>query len=228
MICGIYKIENLINHKIYIGQSVDIKKRWREHRFSANHKDSKDHNMPIHLAMAKYGENNFSLEILEECDEKLLNEKEIYWIEKYNSYKNGYNATIGGCQNHEHLGIPVELYDLNGKYVTEYPNITEAAKAIGVSRNTIYQILYGQRLSTKGFQFKRKDSNKIITKYKSRQGGSIPIYQLDLNNNIVKEWDSAAKAAKELNFDASTITKCCKGKLKTHKGFKWQYVNEVK
>lgn len=227
MICGIYKIENLINHNVYIGQSVDIQKRWREHLFAARHLDCKDHNMPIHLALSKYGEDNFSLEVLEECPKNLLDEKEVYWIEKYNSYKKGYNATIGGCQNHEHLGTPVELYDLEGNYVTEYSNATEAAKALGISRNTIYQILYGQRLSAKGFQFKRKNSNKIITKYKSRQGGSIPIYQLDLNGSIIKKWDSATQAARELNFDASTITKCCKGKLKTHNGFKWQYASEV-
>jgi len=91
----------------------------------------------------------------------------------------------------------------------------------------IYQILDGKRLSAKGFQFKRIDDNKIITKYKSRQGGAVKILQKDLNNNIIKEWDSAAQIKRELGFDSSTIIKCCKHKLKTHKGYRWCYANEI-
>lgn len=226
MECGIYCITNKINNKQYVGQSVDIKKRFREHCFSARHSESKDYNMPIHLAMSKYGIENFQIEILELCNRDELNEKEVYWIEKKQSYINGYNATIGGNENHQHLGTPIEAYDLDGKYIKEYPNITVAANDIGVSRNTLYGILFGNRLSAKGFQFKIKNSNKQITKYKNKQGGSIPIYQLNLDNKIIKQWDSAAKAARELNFDASTITKCCKGKLQTHQGYKWRYVND--
>lgn len=226
MECGIYCITNKINNKQYIGQSIDIKKRFREHCFSARHLENKDHNMPIHLAMAKYGIDNFRIDILELCNLNELDEKEIYWIEKKQSYINGYNATIGGQKNHQHLGTPIEMYDLDGKYIKEYPNITIAANDIGVSRNTLYGILFGNRLSAKGFQFKIKSSNKQITKYKNRQGGSIPIYQLDLNNTFIKKWDSTAQAARELNFDASTITKCCKGKLQTHHGYRWRYAND--
>lgn len=94
---------------------------------------------------------------------------------------------MGGNKNHQHLGTPIEVYDLDGKYIKEYPNITIAANDIGISRNTLYGILFGSRLSAKGFQFKIKNSNKQITKYKNRQGGSIPIYQLNLNNEIVKQ-----------------------------------------
>lgn len=78
MKCGIYCITNKINNKQYIGQSVDIKKRFREHCFSARHPENKDYNMPIHLAMAKYGIENFQIEILELCNRDKLNEKEIY------------------------------------------------------------------------------------------------------------------------------------------------------
>ena len=227
MKCGIYKITNKLNGKIYIGQSVDIKKRWREHIFSSLHLENKDHNSPIHLALAKYGKDNFNFEIIEICDKNKLNEKEIYWIDYYKSYKNGYNATIGGDEDHRHLGTPIEVYDLEGNYIITYDNATITAEKIGVHRGCIYQILDGKRLSAKGFQFKRVNDDKIITKYKSRQGGTIKILQKDLNNNVIKEWDSAAQIKRELGFDSSSITKCCKHKLKTYKGYRWYYANEV-
>ena len=227
MKCGIYKITNKLNGKIYIGQSVDIKKRWREHIFSSLHFENKVHNSPIHLALAKYGKDNFNFEIIEICDKNKLNEKEIYWVDYYKSYKNGYNATIGGDEDHRHLGTPIEVYDLEGNYIITYDNATITAEKIGVHRGCIYQILDGKRLSAKGFQFKRVNDDKIITKYKSRQGGTIKILQKDLNNNVIKEWDSAAQIKRELGFDSSSITKCCKHKLKTYKGYRWYYANEI-
>lgn len=104
--CGIYIIRNLVNNKIYIGQSVDIKRRWQEHLRSGqpekyNKKSLRDANTPIHRAMQKYGVNNFSIQILEVCSKENLNSKEKYWIKIFNATnKNfGYNITNGGQDN---------------------------------------------------------------------------------------------------------------------------------
>lgn len=84
--CGIYKLENLINHKVYIGQSVNIDRRTQEHKTKKQQQ--------IDQAIQKYGFDNFSLEILEECDPTELDELEQYYIVKYNSLvPNGYNLT---------------------------------------------------------------------------------------------------------------------------------------
>ena len=82
---GIYKIENLINGKLYIGQSVHIELRWQEHcRPSAK--------SLIGKAISKYGKENFTFQILEECAESCLNEREAYYIRYYQSLvPNGYN-----------------------------------------------------------------------------------------------------------------------------------------
>lgn len=98
-ICGIYKLENLVNGKVYIGQSVDIEKRWKMHQWAST-QETYNNNI-IYRAILKYGWDNFSKEILEEVNEEELNQKEIYYIKKFNSYigyKNnwGYNMTIGG------------------------------------------------------------------------------------------------------------------------------------
>lgn len=99
MIKSIYKITNIINNKVYIGQSNNPQKRWKEHiRLGKNNKNSK-----LYSAINKYGVNNFIFEIIEE-NIKNYNEREKYWIKYYNSIKNGYNICIGGEEPPIHYG----------------------------------------------------------------------------------------------------------------------------
>lgn len=101
---GIYKITNLINNKIYIGQAVDIRVRFKTHekydtpeKFNGSLTFEQQKNMPIHQAIMKYGLENFFFEIIEECAENELDEKEKYWINFYNcKVPNGYNIKDGG------------------------------------------------------------------------------------------------------------------------------------
>ena len=94
-VCGIYKIENLINHKCYIGQSNDVSNRLSQHRSETYRKYNI--NKTLYKAIEKYGIDNFTFEIIE-CDlpNNKLDEREIYWINYYNSYNKGYNDTLGG------------------------------------------------------------------------------------------------------------------------------------
>ena len=224
--CGIYKFTNKINGKIYIGQSIDINARKRSHINDAYCK-GKDSNCPFHQAIIKYGENGFNFEIIEECPKELLNEREKYWIQYYNSYHNGYNASPGGDNCGERSdGRALLLYDLEGNFVKETYNIASTARELGVGYQTVYQLLQGARKSTKGFQIKYKESEdfpKTIEPYNSRQGGSFVVLQLDKNDNILNEYKSVNEAARQTGCDCSTISKVCRGKLKTHGGFKWKY-----
>ena len=68
---GIYKITNKLNGKVYIGQSINIKQRWKQHRTNATVRKEN-----LYLAFQKYGLENFSFEVLETCQEKELDEKE--------------------------------------------------------------------------------------------------------------------------------------------------------
>lgn len=93
---GIYVIKNKINDLCYVGQSVDIQVRWYAHKQSAKNPKDLSHHVKIHQAMFNLGIDNFYYEILEECKYHELNEKEIFWIEKLNTYHQGYNMTLGG------------------------------------------------------------------------------------------------------------------------------------
>ena len=93
----IYKITNKVNNKSYIGQTINsVNRRWIEHKRDT--KSNKD-DFYLHRAMRKYGVDNFSISIVEEVENKLLNERESFWINFFNTFECGYNLTTGGGQN---------------------------------------------------------------------------------------------------------------------------------
>lgn len=92
----IYKITNLINNKVYIGQTTDYKRRFSEHRSLGYGRQNSKY---LYNAMRHYGIDNFSFEVIEYCEN--YNEREKFWIKEYNSYYKaengwGYNMTEGG------------------------------------------------------------------------------------------------------------------------------------
>lgn len=93
-VCGIYKITNLITGQAYIGQSVDIKERFRQHiKTSLAYGPATN---KLYQAMQKSGQHNFMFEVLEEVPRAYLNERETYWIEFYKTKDYGLNSTRGG------------------------------------------------------------------------------------------------------------------------------------
>lgn len=87
---GIYKITNVINEKVYVGESLDIKKRWYSHRWHLRNRKYDSH---FQKSWNKYGEESFEFSILKECLLEELQYWEEYYINLYESYKpeNGYN-----------------------------------------------------------------------------------------------------------------------------------------
>lgn len=91
---GIYQITNAINGKSYVGQSIDVERRFIEHRNPHGKMTS------IKLAIKKYGVGNFVFKILEECSVERLDEREVFWI---SNIKPEYNRSSGGsgCKDHK-------------------------------------------------------------------------------------------------------------------------------
>lgn len=144
--CGIYKIENLINGKVYIGQSINISKRWSVHKFHGTHTTNNSH---LYLSMRHYGINNFSFEVIEYCPIESLNEREQYWIQFYNSTdrEKGYNIRAGGNQGgayYDYSPIYQEWLkgtlckDIAKKFNCSNDAVTNALRFYGVSSYNTY------------------------------------------------------------------------------------------
>ena len=201
----IYQITNLINGKIYIGKTErSVSERWREHIKDSQKEENK--HRPLYRAFNKYGLENFSIEIIEET--LTPEEREIFWIEQKRSFKNGYNATIGGD------GKPYLDYDLIIATYNELQSIRDTALKIGCNETTVSRILKNnhiQKLSSQEVNIKK--FGKIVNQY-------------DLNNNFIQSFPSVSAAADFLNKKGvSHITDVCKGKRKTAYGFIWRFAN---
>jgi len=94
----IYKATNNFNGKIYIGQTKRFNRRITEHISDAEN----GYNDKFHSSLRKYGFDNFTFEIIEECEDYIANDRESFWITLYDSFKNGLNSTSGGQQSFEH------------------------------------------------------------------------------------------------------------------------------
>lgn len=209
MTCGIYKVENLINGKIYIGQSVNIENRKLEHLSHAGCDKTK-----FHRALSAYGKNNFKWSILEECDRDKLNEREIYWISVYDSFKNGYNMTSGG-DGAERKAI--SQYDLQGNYIRDYGSITEASLDLKIPMSNISQAITknGNHKSAGGFQWTYKGDpppgkwQKIYKNNEWRYKGGRP--KGSKQQDIIKQWRKSnpkgtkAQCIKETGISKTTV-----------------------
>ena len=91
---GIYKITNIKNQLCYVGQAVNVYKRWNDHLKAALGIDTPQGNK-LYQAMAADGIDNFTFELLETCEKEQLNKKEQYYIDLYNSVAFGYNSQSG-------------------------------------------------------------------------------------------------------------------------------------
>lgn len=123
----IYKITNKVNGKVYIGKTINsIEHRWKQHI-----EKSKKLDYPFYKAIRKYGPDNFSLEQIEEVSLDILNEREIYWIDFYNSYYEGYNATFGGD------GDVKYNYSEIANYQSQVQSLSKTMKKFGCSPQTV-------------------------------------------------------------------------------------------
>ena len=148
----IYIIRNLINNKIYVGQTIlDSKVRWQRHCSFGTHNQS-ELNMVIKRALMKYGKENFEfkvIETIENCTQEILNQKEIYYIEQYKSFKEGYNSTAGGQGKYKDLKIKEDEYSTIIDLFNLGCSLRMIAEEYNVDKATIKHILEINNVKTK-------------------------------------------------------------------------------
>lgn len=207
--CGVYIIKNLINGKVYIGQSIDIQNRFLNHKSESFNPKSNAYNTAIHRAIRKYGIDNFSFEIIEECKKEDLYEREKYWIKYYNSYGEGYNLTPGG------EGVVSIDYDKARKLWDDGLSIAQIASEMNCSKHTIIFALknYENYNSELSFQRGRKITGEKRSKRK--------IYQYSLDGDFIREYNSSKEIEVVLGIKPKQLSSVFSGKQNTAGGFQW-------
>ena len=213
---GIYKIQNLVNGKVYIGQSIHIEQRWKQHRLIQKNCQNK----PLYKAFVKYGLDNFSFQVIEECEIEKLNEREQYWIDYYNSYigdenSNGYNLTRGGegykTLSKEQIQQMIQLWN-------DGLSTSQIGAALSHDKTLIRAYLKNQCNNYTIDEGRERGKN-------ARQSGK-KINQYSLDGTFIKQYPNGKIAAKENDIDYSNLKRAVKGQfIQTH-GYIFIYADE--
>lgn len=203
----IYKATNKINGKSYIGKTINFDRRKHQHL------TGKGGTCAFKNAINKYGGDCFCFEIIlfiEMDDIKLLNKKlsemEVFYIKQYNTFKNGYNATLGG-EGTSGYHYSEEEKKKQSERRKKYLSIPENRKR-------------HKEISKKAMQkFKGIPRSKDVI-MKGAIKRRKPILQYDINGNFIKEYSGATKVN---NYEEANIIACCKGRLNSAYGFVWRY-----
>lgn len=192
----IYLITNKINGKQYVGQTArDIWTRFEEHCLNT-------HNSAIGNAIVKYGYNNFTLQELESVELDKLDEREIYWIKYYDTYKKGYNQTQGGLTIREYEHLLVVEKNLVIDSVEEFGRLAE--KQVGWSKNTLIKKIN-----------EIIDTNETFLSYHFKK---VPKENEVANNEVILDWIQTLQIrfcgkhiyCFELKKEFNTIAECAK------------------
>ena len=226
---GIYKITNLINGYCYIGQSVDINRRFTEHK-NLNKKGS----MLLHRAFKKYGLCNFRFEVVEECPVDELDEKEVFYISKM---KPEYNIADGGqgASGH-HVSDEIKKI-LSDHAKRQWENMSDEEKNKRIVNNLkgpkLHHIVSSEtRLKLRNANLGKKQSAETVEKRnltieKLKENGYKQTNQGHCKKVICIEtgevYASVKEAGKQMNVHPSSISGVLKGRYNTCKGKHFEY-----
>ena len=244
----IYKITNQKNGMAYIGSSIEVERRWRQHKEASINEKDHHYNYPLMIAFREFGIANFTFEVIDTLpDYQAMIKAEHDWIVKENCVvPNGYNQTHQTDSPLLDPTVAKKMSDTKrakyGKRVCEidenknileiWNSLAEAGEKTGLDRFKISDVCNGKRLTTGNriFRFLDETNNIIIPIEKVNQTqsnritkSSKKVVKMTLDGEILQVYDSIALASADTGCDSSSISKVCNGQRNKCGGFKWQY-----
>lgn len=242
----IYKIENIITHEVYIGQTthprgfngrydfkgVGIERVYK--KLLGNETRGESHNQHLRRSIKKFGFDAFNvIEVFDVANTlEELNEKETYYIKLFDSYKNGYNQTFGGdnisgyerpkgkdCPNSKRIC----QIDLDGNLINIWDSATDASNILGIDQSSISMVCSGRRKTAGGFVWVHEydyDPNKNYSRVPQKKDmgkGTKPVLLLDEDGNIIQEFYSVNSAGVSLGISGQEVSRICLHQAKTIK-----------
>ncbi len=205
----IYKITCKDTNKIYVGKSESsVETRWKEHCRAAFLPSHGDYNFPFHRAIRKYGIDNFIVETIDKTDDsEELKEKEKYWINFYNSYYQGYNATLGGDGQSKY-----NYDDIVNYYLTHNNSMVETCKYFQIYDQVVYAALKSKEI----------DYKNLLKRNTPKRNKNEKIFCVELNKtfNSMTEIDNYFNKVVHPN-----IRRCLNGITKKAYGYTWKVVD---
>lgn len=232
----IYKITCKINNKIYIGiTSNGVENRWKQHIRTAYNTNHKDANSIFKKAIRKYKPENFTIDIIDTAQsEQEAEEKEIYYIKKYNTFafdnnSNGYNSTRGGDGTKGHGTVPIVEIDIkSGAIINEYDSFKAAEEHYGHRINHIYDLSSSISTTLNTF-FMHKDIALKFTKADLKEKVyqcCNPIVQLDKDGKLIDIWATVNQIVSTLKISQGNLSSALAGNRRFASGFAWIRYNE--
>lgn len=217
----IYKITNRVNDHFYIGQTVqDPQKRFNQHCWDAFHRGS---SAVLHRAIRKYGAENFSWEVLEECPDAQLSERERHYIQSLNALysSDGYNMTEGG-----NAGAPLQLdWDRLKELWEEGLDVPDIAQRMNLSTSQVQRGLQRQVPDYSPSKSRSRSSLKYHAKIEPYLRKAVDMY--DIYGYYLRSFASLREAAKATDSTESGISKCLSGKaFSTQKMYRWAHAGQ--
>ena len=244
----IYKIENIITHCVYIGQTTNKKGFNGRYYYKgvgiervynwlrSQKRQGNRYNKHLLRSIEKCGLGAFTVdEIFDTAlDKGDLNNKEVYYIKKFDSYRNGYNMSFGGdsmsgmkrprgkdCKNSKR----VCQLDLDGNLIKIWDSATEAHNSIGVCAASISNVCHGEMKTAGNFvwvfekDYDKNKNYKRIPQIKDRGRGTKQVLLLSDTGEIIFEFYSVNFAGKQLGISPQDISRICLHQIENNKKY---------
>ena len=235
----IYKVTNIINNKVYIGQTVKTlsqRKSEHKHRFLYENSHNKFYN-----TLKKYGWDNFTWEVIEESEDwtyEILDQKEKYYIQLYDSINNGYNILKGGnCSriDRDQMAIscgskPFYAFNIKGELIGEFVNKREFSRQYGIEVQRVVEMVQNKTLSAKGIIVIDKELYTTeLLHYRIRNCvKKLPFIAINKKTGEQSQiFTSIEECKRILNLPINChIGEVLKGTRKTSNGYIFKYVED--